>query len=96
MPPDAVIEGQLYGIVKDGDVKTFIQTMTSSQRDELNNVIDSLQDNPRPASATTVTYDIKLMKLVVDRTRPNYTILYTVDEQRARVTIIAIQEKRFS
>ena len=96
MPPDNAI-AVLYGITKDPDVLTFLRGQPASLRDKLNDAIDNLQATPRPQGHVMANSGgFPIVKLVVDTTQPHYLLVYTVDDNKEKIYIIAVQEKRFS
>jgi mRNA-degrading endonuclease RelE of RelBE toxin-antitoxin system len=92
MPPDI-----LYGISKDPDVLDFVRGQPASLRDKINDAIDSLQANPRPQGHIPAIFSgFPIIKLVISTTQPPYLLVYTVDDNKEKIYVIAVQEKRFS
>ena len=96
MPPEATVS-VLYGIVKDPVVMAFLQSQPANTRDKINTVIDTLQTTPRPVGhIPALSSGVPTIKVIVDTTNPNYYLVYVVDDNKEKVFIVAIQEKRFS
>lgn len=94
MPPSASLS---YGISKAEDVQAFLKGQTASQRDHINDAIDNLQTNPKPAGFMEEAFGTsKIFKVVIDTTQPPFLLVYLIDETKERVHIIAVAEKRFS
>lgn len=96
MPPEPAV-AVLYGITKDPDVMLVLKNQPAATRDKINDIIDGLQSNPRPQGyIPAASAGIPIIKVVVDSTNPHYYLIYMVDDEKEKVFIIAIQEKRFS
>ena len=96
MPPDAAV-AVLYGISKDPVVMAFLQSQPAATRDKINLVIDNLQFDPKPQGhIPAVSTGFPIIKVIIETTNPNYYLIYTVDDNKEKVFVIAIQEKRFS
>lgn len=96
MPPDNTV-AVLYGITKDPDVLDFLRGQTALLRDKINEAIDGLQSEPRPQGHVPAVFSgFPIIKLVVETTHPPYLLVYTVDDNKEKIYVIAVQEKRFS
>ena len=85
---------RFYGVVKDEDVISFLRDRPASESLKLRDAIDELQHNPRPAAHTAANdFGIPLTKLVISSTRPNYILIYRIDDENDKVYVIAITEK---
>lgn len=97
MPPETTTIGVLYGITKDPVVMAFLQSQPAATRDNINAVIDRLQSDPRPQGhIPALSAGFPIIKVIVDTTDPNYYLIYMVDDNKEKVFVVAIQEKRFS
>ena len=99
MPPDVAATAEIhYGIIKDPDVKGFMSGLPILVRERLQDAIDTLETNPRPAgSETREIGGMSTTRLVVSMEQPPpYLLVYYINDQKQHVYVIAISEKRFS
>jgi hypothetical protein len=88
---------ELYGLVQTEDVMKTIENAGPAKRPLLWNSIWALQQNPRPEGhEATDAYVNGLAKLVVNQIDPPYHIVYQVDEQLKRVTVLAVYEMKWN
>jgi mRNA-degrading endonuclease RelE of RelBE toxin-antitoxin system len=95
MPPETAPGPALYGIVQLPDVMKAL-TIDSAAQAKLAQAIYELQTNPRPDGHEPADeYSAGLTSLVIDKTAPPYTIVYSIDDDNRRVIVIAVYEKRW-
>jgi mRNA-degrading endonuclease RelE of RelBE toxin-antitoxin system len=97
MPPEAIstsIPIQYYGRKVD-DVNKIIRKMPSRIRDIINDEIDSLCSNPRPDGWKYHLPDAHppMLQYVIRASPRPYLIIYNLDDDERKFTVIAIMEK---
>ncbi len=90
-PPAAVI---VYGVAKVPSVQDLLKKQTATMRQNLEDAIGALSYNPRPPNSQPVNgvpAAMGLMQWPVETTAPKYLLIYTVEDAKEKVTLIAIQ-----
>lgn len=99
MPPDAAAAAVLYGIVKRKELMEQIAVAAASEREEILSAIDTLQDNPFPDGHQALVFGgARIITCVVTPAKSSnrYLLTYTVDEQKEKILVISVDEKRFN
>lgn len=98
MPPEAAATLVSYGIVKMKEAMEKIRGAAASVREEMLGAIDTLQDNPYPEGhQATPAGPARIITYVAETpSKSRYLLTYTVDEQKEKVYVIYIDEKRFN
>jgi hypothetical protein len=93
MAPNGVVDAPaVYSVMKYPPVIELIRSKGSAIRDIVNEMIDNLQFDPRPPGHAPMFRDSPILKLLVEDTTPKYLLVYTVNDELARVEVIALQE----
>ena len=96
MPPEPNVQ-ITWGIIKAAAVIETLKVETTTFREGVINIIDSLQTNPKPPDAITETIGgITIFKIAVDSVTPPSYLSYVIQEAMERVVIISISRKQFS
>lgn len=98
MPPEAAATMVFYGIVKMKEAMEKIRVASPSVREEMLAAIDTLQENPYPDGHQATPAGIaRIITCVVEMpSKSKYLLNYTVDEQKEKVYVIYVDEKRFN
>lgn len=87
----------VYAILQMPDVLSTVESTGAVKRPQLMQAIFELQTNPRPPGHEAADeYGDGFAKLIVEKVVPPYHILYRIDEERKRVVVIAVYEKKWS
>ena len=88
--------GDAYGVKKLKTVLDYIYDETSDHQIALQQAIDALSENPRPAGYQALD-DVApgLTQLLVETPNPRQMLSYKIDDERRWVTVLAIQPVRF-
>ncbi len=84
-----------YGIIKDPDLLGKINMLSHEVKDEINNIIDSLQSNPRPSGHKPTAIAPEIINFEVG-TKPKYNLLYKIDETRKVIAVLRLDSTYFS
>lgn len=84
-----------YGIIKDPELRAKISELALQLKDEINNVIDNLQFDPRPPGHKPTTIAPEIINYEVG-TKPKYNLLYKIDDRRKIVSVLRIDPTYFS
>jgi mRNA-degrading endonuclease RelE of RelBE toxin-antitoxin system len=96
MTADAATVPTTYGIVQTPFARETIKHANASAQLPLMDAITDLQGNPRPEGHEPAdAYGEGYAAIVVRSTSPAYQIIYCVDDDTRRVTVIAIAEARW-
>lgn len=97
MPPDGAAM-VFYGIVKQKELRDELAAAPISTREAMLAAIDTLQENPYPDDHQTVSFGpSRITTAVVEVPGQNrYLLTYTVDEEKEKVFVITVREKRFN
>lgn len=96
MPPEPTVQ-ITWGIIKAAVVIETLKVETTTFREGIINVIDSLQTNPKPPEAIAETIGgITTFRIAVDTVTPPSYLSYVIQETMERVVITSIVRKQFS
>jgi hypothetical protein len=99
MPPNATATMVGYGVVVLPDLMDKMRDdVGAAEREEMRAAIDTLQENPYPSGCRVMpTGSAQIITCVVKTQRKaSYLLAYTVDEQKEKVYVISVDEKRFN
>lgn len=87
---------ELYGVIQTPVVRSALESVNAASQLPLFKLIHDLQSDPRPPGHESAeAYGEGFAQLLADETVPPYIIIYRVDEERKRVIVIALMEKRW-
>jgi hypothetical protein len=84
----------VYGVAKAPSVQDLLRKQTASIRQHLEDAISNLSYNPRPPNSKVSPISglaLPILELLVETTSPKYLLVYFVEDNKEKVTLMAIQ-----